>query len=98
KKLLNQSSEIDTIILACTHYPLLINKIKKYLPEHIKLLSQGEIVSGSLHNYLQRHPEIEQLCSKEGKAVFYTTESTKDFDEKSAVFLQKNVFSRFLKL
>lgn len=98
KKLLHQSPAIDTIILACTHYPLLIGKIRKDLPEHIKLLSQGEIVSGSLHNYLQRHPEIEQLCSKDGKAVFYTTESTKDFDEKSAIFLQKEVFSNFLKL
>lgn len=98
KKLLNQSPEIDTIILACTHYPLLEGKIRKYLPEHIKLLSQGEIVAGSLHNYLQRHPEIESLCSKEGKAVFYTTESTKDFDEKSAIFLKKEVFSNFLKL
>lgn len=98
KKLLNQSPEIDTIILACTHYPLLISKISRYLPEHIKLLSQGEIVSSSLHNYLQRHPEIEQLCNKGGKAVFYTTESTRDFDEKSAIFLQKEVISNFLKL
>lgn len=98
KQLLDQSPEIDTIILACTHYPLLINKIKKYLPEHIKLLSQGEIVANSLQDYLQRHPEIELLCNKMGNVDFYTTESTDDFDAKAAIFLGKKVSSAHLSL
>ena len=98
KQLLDQSPEIDTIILACTHYPLLINKIRKYLPEHIELLSQGEIVANSLQDYLHRHPEIELLCNKTGNVDFYTTESTDDFDAKAAIFLGKKVSSAHLSL
>ncbi len=64
--LLLKDKHIDTIILGCTHYPLLINKIKKYLPQNITLLSQGEIVAKSLTDYLKRHAEIEQKCSKGG--------------------------------
>ena len=96
--LLRQSSDIDTIILACTHYPLLINKIKQYLPDHVTVLSQGEIVAKSLENYLHRHPEIAALCSKSGQRNFYTTESTADFNAKAAVFLGEEVQSRHLKL
>lgn len=98
KGLLGKSSDIDTIILACTHYPLLIPKINYYLPPHVRLLSQGEIVAGSLQDYLKRHPEIEELCSKNGETLFYTTESTDDFNKKAAVFLEKSVSSRYLKL
>lgn len=98
KALLNQSSQIDTIILACTHYPLLIDKIKKYLPQHIRLLSQGEIVANSLEDYLRRHPEIESLCSKKGNIDFFTTESTDDFNRKAAIFLGKEVSSVHLSL
>src|SRR5690606_5441238 len=91
KNLLAQSSDIDTVVLACTHYPLLIPKINYYLPPHVKLLSQGEIVASSLQDYLKRHPEVEELCSKKGKTIFYTTESTEDFDKKAAIFLEKKV-------
>ena len=60
-----QSAEIDTLVLACTHYPLLREKIEKYLPQNVKLLSQGESVAHSLDDYLQRHPEVETKISKE---------------------------------
>src|ERR1017187_2464780 len=81
EQLLVQSDKIDTIILACTHYPLLIDKIKKYLPENIQLLSQGEIVAHSLADYLKRHPEMETNCSK-GKTInFFTTDTSEIFDK-----------------
>lgn len=98
KELIGQSPAIDTIILACTHYPLLINKIKQFLPESITLLSQGEIVANSLVDYLYRHPEIEDLCSKNGQRKFYTTESAEDFSKKAAIFLGSEVASKQLKL
>lgn len=91
--LLNNSKNIDTILLACTHYPLLSDKIKKYLPQNITLISQGEIVALSLKDYLLRHPEIEENCSKNGSVEFYTTDSVKDFDKHSAVFFGKKVNS-----
>ena len=96
--LLAQSSAIDTIILACTHYPLLIDKIKKFLPEHITLLSQGEIVANSLADYLSRHPEIDELCTKGGVYEYYTTESTDDFNAKAAIYLGHVVASKHLSL
>ncbi|MBK7884522.1 MAG: glutamate racemase [Chitinophagaceae bacterium] len=91
--LLSQSTDIDTILLACTHYPLLINTIKQYLPGNIKVLSQGTIVADSLQDYLVRHPEIEQQCTKNGNLSFYTTDDTSDFDSKAAVFFGKKVHS-----
>ncbi|HEY5406395.1 MAG TPA: glutamate racemase [Ginsengibacter sp.] len=92
-QLLNTSAEIDTILLACTHYPLLAGKIKKYIPENVQLISQGEIVADSLADYLLRHPEIEENCSKNGKIQFYTTDSVKDFDKHSAIFFGQKVNS-----
>jgi glutamate racemase len=89
--LFSKSDRIDTIILGCTHYPLLINKIKKYLPDHVTLLSQGEIVSERLVDYLQRHPEIEQNCSKGGKLEFLTTDSPENFDGAAEFFFGKEV-------
>lgn len=97
-RLMNQSNDIDTILLACTHYPLLIKKIKKYLPDHIKIVSQGHIVANSLVNYLFRHPEIEGLCSKEQSRAYYTTDSAVDFDRQAAVFFEKPVNSKHLDL
>src|SRR5690606_35561627 len=67
EQLLEQSSIIDTVLLACTHYPILKDKLEKLLPSQIKLLSQGDIVSAATQNYLQRHPEIETKLSRQGK-------------------------------
>ncbi|GAA4738556.1 glutamate racemase [Flavisolibacter ginsenosidimutans] len=84
--ILDRNKNIDTLLLACTHYPLLKEKIEKYLPNNVKLLSQGEIVAHSLDDYLQRHPEIESRISKEGKLNFYTTDSAQDFNTKASIF------------
>ncbi len=84
--LLLKNNQIDTIILACTHYPLLIKKIKKYVPEHINIVSQGQIVAQSLKDYLQRHPEMDNKCGKNGIRRFFTTESTEIFMERAQLF------------
>lgn len=78
--ILSVDPSIDALILACTHYPLLINKIRQYTPQHISIISQGEIVAKSLAYYFQRHPEKEALCSQNGKRNFYTTDHTASFD------------------
>ncbi len=91
--LLRKNEAIDTILLACTHYPLLLEKIKQYLPPHIRVLVQGEIVADSLADYLQRHPELAGRCTKGGQLSFFTTDSTADFDAHAAVFFGRNVSS-----
>ena len=97
-ELLEQSQSIDTILLGCTHYPLLINKIKQFVPGKINIISQGEIVAKSLKDYLGRHPEIEEKCSKEGRLDFYTTDSTEDFDNHAGIFFGKPLKSKHLEL
>ena len=97
-QLLEQSNNIDTILLACTHYALLYDKIKKYCPPAVQILSQGEIVADSLTDYLQRHTEIEQKLSRGGTRAFFTTDSTEDFDRHAALFYGKAVDSQHLDL
>jgi glutamate racemase len=92
-ELLETAPDIDTILLACTHYPLLIDKIKKYLPSNINVITQGEIVAESLEDYLQRHPEMECRLSKNGLRNFFTTDSATDFDEHGTHFFGKKVKS-----
>jgi glutamate racemase len=92
--LMAQSPDIDTVVLGCTHYPLLEKKISQHLPPGVRLLSQGQIVANSLANYLQRHPEIEAFCSKTGHTEYYTTESTAGFDAMAAIFLGETVRSK----
>lgn len=94
--LFNKNSEIDTIVLACTHYPLLINKIRQFAGEDVQIVSQGELVASSLKDYLFRHPEIDTLCSKDSNQAFYTTESASDFDKKATLFLGRELKSRQL--
>lgn len=96
--LLSKDKDIDTIILGCTHYPLLINKIKKHLPSTITLLSQGEIVAGSLTDYLKRHTEMEKQLSKGNSVEFYTTDSAENFDTAASLFFGKAVQSKHLGL
>ena len=96
--LLSKDSNIDTIILGCTHYPLLINKIKKQLPSNIKLLSQGEIVAEGLVDYLKRHPEMEQKCTKGNSIEFYTTDAPEKFNKAASMFYGKEVKSKRLEL
>ena len=96
--LLSKDKNIDTIILGCTHYPLLINKIKKYLPSTITLLSQGVIVAESLIDYLKRHKEMEQRCSKGGGLEFYTTDSPENFNKAALNFFGRAVESKHVSL
>lgn len=91
--LLNQSKEIDTVLLACTHYPLLLKKIRQFIPKEINIISQGEIIAESLMNYLHRHPEIEEKCAKNAKIDLYTTDSADDFDKHTLAFFGKNLKS-----
>lgn len=91
--LLAQSLNIDAVLLGCTHYPLLIKKIRQFLPSSIRIINQAEIVAHSLTDYLRRHPELEAKCSKNGERIFYTTDSTEVFDRQSAVFFGQKVKS-----
>jgi len=93
-----KGEKIDVVLLACTHYPLMKDKIEEHLPVTVKLLSQGEIVAAGLVDYLQRHPEIEQQCSKNSQRVFYTTDSIEDFDNHATSFFGEAVQSRHLDL
>jgi len=97
-ELLTAAPDIDTILLACTHYPLLMDKIRQYLPQGVKVVAQGEIVAASLADYLHRHPEIETAISKHSRMSFYTTDDTADFDNHASVFFGKNVQSRYVHL
>lgn len=91
RNLMERDKEIDTVLLGCTHYPLLIEKINKYMPKGVKIIAQGEIVANSLKNYLQRHPEMERECSKGGSIEFLTTESPEKFSEAATTFMGHEV-------
>ena len=91
KALLEQSTDIDCILLACTHYPLLIPKIVHYLPKEIKLLAQGDIVADSLVDYLERHQEIENKLAKNSGRKFYTSGNTETFNAQASLFLGEEV-------
>ena len=85
--ILSLDPEIDTLVLGCTHYPLLIDKIKQYLPSGITVFAQGEYVAESLKDYLNRHPEMDSRLTHQGKCRFLTTESAGKFSEAASVFL-----------
>jgi glutamate racemase len=92
QQLLDKDPKIDTIILGCTHYPLLIDKIKEFTPPHIRIVAQGEYVAQSLQDYFKRHPEMDERCTKEGTCRFLTTESETKFEESASIFLhQENI-------
>lgn len=86
-RLLDKDPMIDTIILGCTHYPLLLDKIRQFTPGHIRIIAQGEYVARSLQDYLNRHPEMDARCEKGGKCRFLTTESENKFEESASIFL-----------
>ncbi len=83
--------EIDSIILGCTHYPLLMPVIRKFVPEGVKILEQGKIVSSKLVEYLKRHPEMDRNCSKSGIVSYFTTENPEVFEKNAATFTGRNV-------
>ncbi|WP_289119945.1 glutamate racemase [uncultured Bacteroides sp.] len=86
-RLLDKDPMIDTIILGCTHYPLLLDKIRQFTPGHIRIIAQGEYVARSLRDYLDRHPEMDARCGKGGNCRFLTTESGNKFEESASIFL-----------
>ena len=90
-KLLTADSQIDTIILGCTHYPLLLPKIKQYTPKGITLIPQGKYIAESLQEYLQRHQEMEHNITKGGTCKYFTTESSEKFSESASVFLNEPI-------
>ncbi|MCD8079917.1 MAG: glutamate racemase [Bacteroides sp.] len=89
--LIRKDPDIDTLILGCTHYPLLLPKLKEHLPPHIQVVAQGEYVADSLKDYLKRHPEIDRKCTKSGKCTFYTTEAEDKFIESASIFLHQEI-------
>lgn len=97
-ELMTQSAHIDTVLLACTHYPLIQDKIKEHLPANIKVIAQGDIVANSLVDYLQRHPEMEQQLGKNGSKQFFTTDDTAEFDRHASRFFSSAVTSSHVSL
>lgn len=89
--LLRKDREIDTVILGCTHYPLLLPKIRMFMPDTIRIVAQGEYVAGSLKDYLYRHPEMDRKCTRGGKCSFYTTEAEEKFTESASTFLNREI-------
>lgn len=98
EQLLQQDANIDTILLGCTHYPLLEKKIREYTPQPIKVVAQGKYVAKSLENYLERHPEMDAKCSKGATCKFLTTESEDKFRESAAIFLEKEIDAQRVQL
>lgn len=90
-QLFSQDQQIDTIILGCTHYPILKSVIEEYVPKGVTLLSQGEIVADSLLDYLSRHPEIDDVCSKQGVTKYFTTENPSTFSDRATLFLGHDI-------
>lgn len=93
-----KSKKIDTLILGCTHYPLLLNQIKNAVPAGVSVLTQGDIVAASLEDYLVRHPEIESLCSQGGTIRFLTTESVEKFASSASIFLKQPIIAEHITL
>ena len=89
--LLTKDDKIDTIILGCTHYPILYDKIRQYTPAHINVITQGEYVGRSLVHYMERHPEMDALCTKQGTCRFLTTESVDIFRGYASIFFDSTI-------
>lgn len=97
-KILERDSQIDLLLLGCTHFPFLISKIRQFSPSHVRIMPQGRYVAESLEDYLKRHPEMECRLTKGGSCNFLTTESCEKFDETAHFFLNENVRSTHLSL
>ena len=93
-QLFKQSDQIDAVLLACTHYPLLEAKIKANAPQHVKFISQGDIVAQSLSLYLENHPEMAQKCSKNGQISFYTTDNEQVFEQQAGLFFGQKIAAK----
>ena len=89
-----QDKEVDTLILGCTHYPLLRPLIARFVPSRVKIIGQGQIVAGSLADYLKRHPEIDRRLGKDSRRSYLTTEKTELFDRMAGLFLKEEISSQ----
>lgn len=89
--LLAKDADIDAVILGCTHYPILIDKIRQYMPGHVRVVEQGPIVGASLKDYLQRHDEIRHLLTRTGRCDYLTTESAEKFGDLASIFLGETI-------
>lgn len=96
--LLHRDTKIDTTLLACTHYPLLLRKIRKHTPPNVSIVTQGDIVARSLQNYLERHPEMAARVSRNGTVRYLTTESAEKFSEMGSLFLAKDIKAQSITL
>ena len=91
EELMSKDENIDTILLGCTHFPILREYIQSILPEHIQIIEQGKIVAKSLRKYLERHPEIERNCTKNKNLQFLTTENATSFAEYASTFMNREI-------
>jgi glutamate racemase len=90
-QLFSQSADIDTLLLACTHYPLLADKIRAYIPKGVNVVTQGVIVAKSLAKYLESHPDLAQKCSQSGQLSFYTTDNPQAFELQASTFFGQKI-------
>ncbi|EJX10153.1 glutamate racemase [gut metagenome] len=97
-QLLYKDPLIDTVILGCTHFPLLLPKIQAYMSDSISIVSQGEYVAQSLKDYMRRHPEMDNHCTKNGNCLFYTTEAEEKFSESASTFLNQEIYVKHVTL
>ena len=93
-QLFAQSSDIDTLLLACTHYPLLADKIRAFIPKGVNIVSQGAIVAKSLARYLESHPDLAQKCSQSGQLSFYTTDNPQAFELQASSFFGQKIAAK----
>lgn len=98
ERLMARDPLIDTLILGCTHYPLLLEKIQQYLPTGMKFVTQGNYVADSLNDYLVRHPEMDAKCTKGSSVNYYTTDTPEKFSQLASLFLQEEVDAKQIKL
>lgn len=98
EQLMAKDPQIDTIILGCTHYPLLLDKIRQHLPAGTNVITQGSYVAESLKNYLSRHQEMDTKCTKSGTVRYYTTDASDKFNQLASIFLREKVDARQIKL
>jgi glutamate racemase len=94
QRLLEKDNQIDAILLACTHYPLLLDSIQKAVPQNVRIISQGDLVAEKLVDYLKRHPEFANNILKDGQREFFTTDQFNDFDAKAGKFYGQSVFAK----
>lgn len=97
-RLMQRDPLIDTVILGCTHYPLLLPKIRQYMPEGVQIVEQGQLVADSLADYLVRHPEIDSMVARGGSVDYLTTESPEKFNSLASLFMDSPVDAKRITL